>query len=100
MAGGGATVTLYFTQSYDTSSWIIKKRNTTTGAYADITASTGFTLGTDVVGGQTVTIASYQVTDGAASITDEDGLTNARIEDPAGPAVVIVPTPISSGGGG
>ncbi|MEO6760999.1 MAG: InlB B-repeat-containing protein [Candidatus Saccharimonadales bacterium] len=46
----------------------------------------GATISRETIGGQSVMVASYQVTDGGA--LDEDGVVNGVIIDPAGPALV------------
>ena len=92
--GDSANVTIYYTKQYDTSSWIYKKFDSLGNAYSDISGLV--TFGTANVGGTTVTTVSYTVTDGDAQ-TDEDGVANSVIDDPAGPAV---PVASSIGGGG
>lgn len=82
--GATETVTVYFDQQYDTSSWVYMKYDSYDSSYTDM--SSIVTYNTAVVGGQTVTTATYALTDGGPY--DEDGIANGTIVDPAGPAVL------------
>lgn len=92
--GESSNVTIYYSQQYDTSNWKYKKYNSVTGnVYADITNIV--TFGTAVVGANTVTTASFTVTDGDPA-TDEDGVADGIINDPSGPAITST---LSTGSG-
>lgn len=78
--GGTAQITVFYDRVYDTTNWVARKF--TNGAYSDIS---GATFSTAVVGGNTVTTMSYNVTDGSS--LDADGSVNGVIVDPAGPGV-------------
>ena len=98
-AGMSSNIKLYYTQSYDTSSWSYKKYNSVGRVYSDIT--TAVTFGTQTIGGTPVTTASFTATDGDPA-TDEDGVANNLINDPSGPATIapVITPPASTGGGG
>ena len=82
--GDSATVQIYYSTTYDTSDWSFKKYDSSNGVYSDITGIVTYT--TEVVGSDNVTVANYTVTDGEL-LTDQDGVVNSVIDDPAGPAV-------------
>lgn len=85
--GDAATVTLYLDKQYDTTNWKLRKYNTKTKTYSDV--STNITYGT--AGTVTkVTTIQYQVTDGGP--LDEDGIKDGIIIDPVGPALPITAT--------
>jgi LPXTG-motif cell wall-anchored protein len=90
--GQTATVTFYYDQTYDTSTWTYRKYDTNGKEYSDI--SNQVTYDTKQVGDTQVTAASYQLTDGGP--LDQDGQVNGQITDPAGPAVKIPQTTTSS----
>jgi len=73
---------------YDTAQWEWRKFNAVEGTYS---AVPGVRFGTAVVDGATVTTASFALVDGGPF--DEDGIANARIEDPSGPAIGVTAPP-------
>ena len=83
--GASTTVTVYYDQEYDTSSWTFMKYNSTTETYSDISGIV--TYGIQNIGGTDITTASYLLTDGGEY--DEDGIENGTIVDPAGPSFVL-----------
>jgi hypothetical protein len=85
---------------YDTTAWKWKKYNSLLNTYTDVTALTSVTVVNQTVGSAPVTKVTFTVVDGG--IADEDGIANAIIVDPVGPAIhpVSTTTPIISGGGG
>ena len=98
-AGQSGTVTIFYDQVYSTAStWLWKKYNNTLNTYTDITTLASVSIGSQTVGGTPVTKVTFTVTDGG--IGDEDGIANARIVDPIGPAVPVVAPVAPSGGGG
>jgi len=82
--GDSTTVTLYYAQEYDTSSWSYKKYDSNGSVYSDI--SDIVTFGTATVGTADVTTVTFTATDGDPE-TDEDGVADGLINDPSGPAV-------------
>ena len=84
--GDSASVTVFYSQTYDTSSWSFKKYDTNGNVYSDISSIA--TFGTALVGSDTVTTVDYIVTDGNSQ-TDQDGQVNGVIDDPAGPAIDV-----------
>lgn len=91
-------MTIYYAQQYDTSTWTYKKYDSTGNAYSDISSLVTYgthTFSTGSLSGSTVTTASYTVTDGDP-LTDEDGVADGIINDPAGPAVAVVVSSSSS----
>ena len=79
-SGYVATVNLYF---YGTASsnFVLRKYNSTTHVYTTVS---GVTFAQTTIGGQAVTVATYQVTDGGP--LDDDGVANGTIVDPVGVA--------------
>ncbi len=74
-------VKIYLDKEYDTSNWVyVKKVNTDTIDISEIVSYT-----TENIGGNDVTVISYDVTDGGTY--DDDGLVNSIIVDPAGPGI-------------
>lgn len=90
-SGSTITVTVYYDNLYDTSNWVARKY--TNGIYATIN---GASFGTAVVGGNTITTLTYDLTDGGS--LDADGIVNGVIEDPVGPAYQQTPTVSYSSG--
>ncbi len=89
LPGDSATVKFYFTEVYDTTTWTLyKKYSTTTGSYTDLTSIVTPVYGTSTVGGTDVTTIAFVVTDGNTN-TDEDLLANTFIYDPSGPAIFV-----------
>lgn len=81
--GGTATVTMYFYGTYNTSNMVVRKYNSTNGAYRTIEDAE---IATVTIGGQPALKITYEITDGGG--LDEDGLADGTITDPAGPAVL------------
>ncbi len=81
--GGSATITVFYDQNYDTSTWEFRKFNESLDEYTNI--SDLVTYGTTSIDGNLVTTATYTITDGGE--LDADGLVNGTIVDPAGPAI-------------
>lgn len=81
--GDTSTVTLYFYGTYDASTMVARKYDTTKGTYQNIP---GATITNVTIAGQPALKIVYQITDGGA--LDEDGLVDGTITDPAGPAVL------------
>ena len=79
-AGDKAVVTIYLDSVYDTSRWQLRKNNK---GYSRIDSAV---FGQATVGSLTVTTVTYTITDGGP--LDEDGVANATIVDPVGPAVL------------
>lgn len=84
-AGDSTEVTIYYDKVYDTSRWIARK-------YIDSAFQNlpGATFGTANIGGTQVTTMTYTLVDGGP--LDTDGVANGRIQDPAGPGVVLAET--------
>lgn len=82
--GFTTTVTQYY---YNPPSGDFVLRKYANGAYQTVN---GATMTRQTVGGQSVLVVSYQVTDGG--ILDADGLVNGVIVDPAGPATLAITT--------
>ncbi len=103
--GLSTDVTFYYAQDYGTQTddWVFRKYDGTGTAYADITSLVTFGSHTFTSGprsGDTVTTVSYTITDGDP-LTDEDGVADGVINDPAGPAVEVqsaVAEPLSETG--
>jgi hypothetical protein len=91
--GFTATVTQYL-YGVTNDGFILRKYNPNTNAYF---AVSGATLEQTTIGGQTVTKATYQVTDGGS--LDTDGSSNGTIVDPAGLAQSAVGAPNTGLGG-
>ena len=83
--GSTQPITIILDQQYDTTDWVWRKYNQSTGIYTDIPASANGTYGTTTVGSLIVTTYTYSVTDGGA--LDQDGIANGIIVDPVGPGV-------------
>lgn len=81
--GQVTTITIYYDKQYDTSGWVARKYNSTTGVYSTVP---GVTFGTFNRGGTPITTMTYVLQDGGP--LDEDGLVNGTIIDPIGPAFV------------
>lgn len=77
--GFTTTVTQYF---YDPPAQDFTLRKFVNGSYQTVSVAN---ISTQTIGGRSVLVVSYQVTDGGA--LDDDGLANGVIVDPAGPAV-------------
>lgn len=77
--GFTTTVTQYF---YDPPAQDFILRKYVNGSYQTVSVAN---ISTQTIGGRSVLVVSYQVTDGGA--LDDDGLANGVIVDPAGPAV-------------
>ncbi len=77
--GFTTTVTQYF---YDPPAQDFTLRKYVNGSYQTVSVAN---ISTQTIGGRSVLVVSYQVTDGGA--LDDDGLANGVIVDPAGPAV-------------
>jgi hypothetical protein len=79
--GYTTTVNLYY---YDTTpnDLTLRKYNPTTNAYFNLTGQYGATLEQTTLNNRTVTIASYQITDGED--LDIDNQANGSIQDPVG----------------
>lgn len=88
--GDSADIKLYYSQEYDTSSWVYKKYSNVTNTYTDISGIV--TYGAEMIDGANRTTVSFTVTDGGPY--DEDGVANGVIVDPGGPAVIA---PVSTG---
>lgn len=84
--GDTATIKIYYDKEYDITDWVARKF--IDEEYSGIEDKS---FSTAVVGSQTVTTLTYQVTDGGA--LDADGLVDATIIDPVGPAVAGVSAP-------
>jgi hypothetical protein len=84
-AGDTAYITYILDSEYDTSDWLWRKYQPNTDTYSDI--SSRVTFGTIQIDGTNKTTATLQVTDGTT--LDDDGLTNATILDPSGPAIQV-----------
>jgi hypothetical protein len=100
--GDSATVTIYYSEQYNTSNWSYKKYTSDGDIYADITELVTFGEYTYAAGpntGTTVTTATFTVTDGDSN-TDEDGVANSIIDDPSGPALVLATSSSSSSSSG
>ncbi|MEL6605718.1 MAG: choice-of-anchor A family protein, partial [Cyanobacteria bacterium J06614_10] len=79
--GGTATVTVYWDQEYDVSDWTYRKFD----GEKYVSFDDLVTYGTAVVGGNTVTTVTYDITDGGPG--DADGIVNGIIVDPVGPVM-------------
>jgi hypothetical protein len=91
----GYTMTVrIYTFGTTTSGLVLRKYNPTTHAYFTVP---GATLSQQTIGGQTATVATYQITDGSA--LDADGLVNGTIIDPVGLALGAVGVPSTGIGG-
>ena len=77
--GFTTTVTQYF---YDPPTQDFTLRKFVNGSYQTVSVAN---ISTQTIGGRSVLVVSYQVTDGGA--LDDDGIANGIIVDPAGPAV-------------
>lgn len=87
--GSTQTVTITLDQEYPTSTtdtWTWVKYNNTTNQYTPVPASANLTYNTTTVGSDTVTIVTYDLTDGG--VLDEDNTANGTIVDPIGPSVL------------
>lgn len=73
--------------------YILKKYNPSNSSYTNVTA----VFSTDTIGGQSVVVASYQVTDGGA--LDLDGTANGIIVDPIGFGFLAFGVPNTGFGG-
>lgn len=73
---------------------VLRKYNPTTHAYFTVPSAT---LAQQTIGGQTVAVATYAVTDGGA--LDTDGVANGIIVDPVGLAAGVVSVPNTGLGG-
>ncbi len=85
--GYTTTVTLYY---YDVSpnGKLLRKHNPTTNAYFTITDAS---ISTQTINGSSVTVVTYQITDGGER--DTDGVADGIINDPAGLATAVVGAP-------
>jgi hypothetical protein len=95
--GDTANVKVIWDKQYDTSNWIYKKYNPATNRYFFI--EDRVTLSTETIAGTPKTITKYSITDGTE--LDIDGARDARISDPAGPAIItpsITNTLVRTGG--
>ena len=79
-------VAVYWDRLYDTDNWIYKKYNARTNEYSFI--DDRVRLETVSIAGTAKTVSRYVLRDGGD--LDTDGETNARIIDPAGPALIAV----------
>ena len=79
-------VAVYWDRLYDTDNWIYKKYNARTNEYSFI--DDRVRLETVSIAGTAKTVSRYSLRDGGD--LDTDGETNARIIDPAGPALIAV----------
>lgn len=70
---------------------VVRKYNSNSNTYFNLTGQYGATLQQTTIGGHTVTIASYQITDGGD--LDMDGTVNGTIIDPVGLAALVVGSP-------
>ena len=76
--------------NYLSTELIVSKYNPFTNIYFNLTGTYGATLEEVTIDGHTVTVASYQITDGGdLDMDDEPG----QIADPAGLASQVVSTP-------
>jgi|GEM_PF-2494807 len=106
--GATSTVSIYYDQDYNTSTWVLRKYASSTGAY-DTIADLVTVVPTDqsisshiLANGPASTTAvskiSFVIQDG--DVLDDDIGANQEIVDPVGPATSITTTSNSSGGGG
>lgn len=87
-SGYTANVTLYYYGSYNPSDFVLRKYNPSTGAYTTLTNAT---FSTQTIGGQSVLLAQYSITDGGEF--DQDGVANGIIVDPVGIAKTATISP-------
>jgi TolB protein len=92
--GTTATVTVYYYGLSDSSNLVLRKYNNTTHTYQTIP---GVTISAATIGGQALTKATYQITDGGP--LDQDGSANGVIVDPIGIAAPAVGAPNTGLGG-
>jgi len=85
--GYTTTVSLYY---YDVTpdSKVLRKHNPSTNAFFTLTDAS---ISTQTINGHSVTIVTYQITDGGER--DTDGETNGMITDPAGLAQAVLSAP-------
>jgi hypothetical protein len=102
VTGDSATVRIFFDADYSatSSTWTFRKWNGS--SWSNVSPQPTLALYTFTTGpliGQSVTTATYSLTDGG--INDVDSNANSTIIDPIGPGI-LVSTPVapSSGGGG
>jgi S-layer homology domain len=91
-------VTVYYDRVYDTSQWLWRKFASGSNMYTDIGPVVAVSIGSKTVWWTSVTKVTFSIKDGW--LADEDGIANARIIDPSGPAVpVVIPSPSGGWGG-
>lgn len=88
--GGSTTIVVYYDTEYDTSDWVVRKF--VNGEYATVESAV---FSTATVGADTVTVLTYELTDGGE--LDDDGLANGVIVDPVGPAVLAATDATTTG---
>jgi len=86
--GFSASVTIYNFGSFDPSTAVLRKYNSTLGIYTTIP---GATFSTVTIGGQVALKATYSITDGGEF--DQDGVANGVIVDPVGSAYQVNSAP-------
>ncbi len=89
--GAQVQVTLIYPDQYDTSDSVLRFYNPDTNEYHNVS---NVTFGTRVIGGNTVTTATYLLVDGGEN--DTDGVADGVIHDPVGIAVNNAPVQSSS----
>ncbi|USN96277.1 MAG: hypothetical protein H6797_04345 [Candidatus Nomurabacteria bacterium] len=91
--GDTATITQYY-YGVDPSGLVLRKYNSTTHTYQNITNAT---ISSVLIGGQAATKVVYTVTDGSA--LDDDGTVDGHIVDPVGLAEAVAPGAPNTGVG-
>ena len=86
--GTTTTVRVIYSSVHDTSLWQYRKYDRNLTSYSDM--SSAVTYATASIGINSVTTASYSISDGG--VLDEDALANGTIVDPSGPALSTLPT--------
>jgi hypothetical protein len=86
--GFTATVTIYSFGTFDPSTAVLRKYNSSLGTYTTIA---GAVFSTVTIGGQSALKAEYSITDG--SELDQDGIANGVIVDPVGSAYQVSSAP-------
>lgn len=88
--GFTTTIKLYY-YGISVNGLVVRKHNPHTGAYFNLTGTYGATLEQMTINGQSVAVATYQITDGG--VLDMDGAVDGQLTDPVGLATNVAGTP-------
>lgn len=94
--GYTTTIRLYY-YGVSKADLVVRKYDPNTQTFFNLTGAYGATLTETTIGGNKVTVASYQITDGGD--LDMDGEVNSQITDPVGLASLVIEVPNTGLGG-